>query len=157
MTHDAEEEELKQRVWTKMSKLGDFARRIANRNEELYNDCKRFMDRNAELERTLADLQAEMDTKENERKSVLLKMEREIDDVIVRVSTDGGDSAYGGEGKYKLIPMCCVCMSEPVRVVVNECGHLCMCRECAEEVHRTTNVCPLCKGPLDPSILVYFP
>lgn len=47
---------------------------------------------------------------------------------------------------------CVVCLSKPVKVAAQPCGHLCMCEDCAPSV---TDACPMCRQPLAAKLTVY--
>ena len=38
--------------------------------------------------------------------------------------------------------LCVVCMDNPQEVIFLECGHLCCCKVCSEQLHRE---CPICR------------
>lgn len=40
---------------------------------------------------------------------------------------------------------CTVCLDNPREVMIKECGHVCMCAECAERIRRGDNRCPVCR------------
>ena len=39
---------------------------------------------------------------------------------------------------------CCICIANPCNMVIVECGHMCLCEECAKIFN--DNKCPLCRG-----------
>jgi len=44
------------------------------------------------------------------------------------------------------INQCCICMENPKECAFNNCGHLCLCINCAKNIHNTKkNVCPICR------------
>lgn len=42
-------------------------------------------------------------------------------------------------------PPCVICMANPREVVILECGHVCCCADCAENL---TSSCPICRAPI---------
>ncbi|CAN7940965.1 unnamed protein product [Ixodes hexagonus] len=51
-------------------------------------------------------------------------------------------------------PSCVVCLSSPVEVMMLECGHVCVCTDCAEQVRDT---CPVCRAPIVRSVAAFLP
>lgn len=43
---------------------------------------------------------------------------------------------------------CVVCLSAPKNTTVLPCRHMCLCRDCAEELRLQTNKCPICRAPV---------
>ncbi|RID42997.1 hypothetical protein BRARA_J02838 [Brassica rapa] len=44
---------------------------------------------------------------------------------------------------------CVICLSEPRDVLVLPCRHMCMCVGCAKELRFQTNLCPVCRQPVE--------
>jgi hypothetical protein len=47
---------------------------------------------------------------------------------------------------------CCVCLDVPPTVLVDPCGHLCLCDTCNEILSVLSNqkrLCPVCRTPID--------
>ncbi|KAI3835132.1 hypothetical protein MKX03_019758 [Papaver bracteatum] len=44
---------------------------------------------------------------------------------------------------------CVICMTEPKDTAVLPCRHMCMCNECANELRRQTNKCPICRQHIE--------
>ncbi|XP_006288065.2 probable E3 ubiquitin-protein ligase LUL1 [Capsella rubella] len=44
---------------------------------------------------------------------------------------------------------CVVCLSEPRNITVLPCRHLCMCSGCAKVLRFQTNLCPVCRQPVE--------
>lgn len=42
-------------------------------------------------------------------------------------------------------PPCVICLTNPREVVILECGHVCCCADCAENL---ANTCPICRKPI---------
>ncbi|XP_040078734.1 mitochondrial ubiquitin ligase activator of NFKB 1-like [Ixodes scapularis] len=51
-------------------------------------------------------------------------------------------------------PNCVICLSNPVEVMMLECGHVCVCTDCAEQVRDT---CPVCRAPIARSVAAFLP
>lgn len=51
-------------------------------------------------------------------------------------------------------PNCVVCLSHPVEVMLLECGHVCLCTDCAEQGLR---YCPVCRAPIIRSVAAFLP
>ena len=43
---------------------------------------------------------------------------------------------------------CIICMDNPRNSVLIPCGHLGVCMECAQELQRTTKMCPVCRNKI---------
>lgn len=45
---------------------------------------------------------------------------------------------------------CTVCLDNPLEVVLQACGHVCLCQDCANRVTRGgDNLCPICRQHID--------
>ena len=44
---------------------------------------------------------------------------------------------------------CVVCLSEQREVILMNCGHVCVCAECAMQIMSTRPVCPVCRANID--------
>ncbi|CAN4111173.1 unnamed protein product [Withania somnifera] len=44
---------------------------------------------------------------------------------------------------------CVICMTEPKDTAVLPCRHMCLCGECAKELRRQSNKCPICRQPIE--------
>jgi len=44
---------------------------------------------------------------------------------------------------------CVICLSEPRDTAVLPCRHMCMCGECAKQLTRQSNKCPICRQPFE--------
>lgn len=51
-------------------------------------------------------------------------------------------------------PKCVVCLDNPIEIVVLECGHACLCLNCADQEIKT---CPMCRKKVHRLIPVYIP
>lgn len=51
---------------------------------------------------------------------------------------------------------CQICAQETELVVVNPCGHMGMCRDCANIINNTTKLCPFCRRNISNIINVYL-
>jgi len=52
-------------------------------------------------------------------------------------------------------PACCACLVEPATHAFFDCGHRCVCADCAAEVMRREAVCPICRAPIDRAVQIY--
>jgi len=41
--------------------------------------------------------------------------------------------------------LCVVCQDEDANIAIVDCGHLALCRGCADDIMRTTRECPMCR------------
>ena len=41
-----------------------------------------------------------------------------------------------------------VCLQNPREVVLLECGHICLCSDCAVEIMRSRPQCPICRADI---------
>ncbi|CBH16462.1 putative zinc finger protein [Trypanosoma equiperdum] len=68
-------------------------------------------------------------------------------EVVVGSSASGqGDDDDG---------LCVICLTLPKDTAVIPCRHMCLCKNCAEELVRHTPKCPVCRGPV--STLLHMP
>ncbi|XP_024537766.1 probable E3 ubiquitin-protein ligase LOG2 [Selaginella moellendorffii] len=44
---------------------------------------------------------------------------------------------------------CVICLSEPKDTTVLPCRHMCMCSDCANVLRHQTNLCPICRCPVE--------
>ncbi|KAL1223118.1 putative E3 ubiquitin-protein ligase LUL1 [Cardamine amara subsp. amara] len=59
-------------------------------------------------------------------------------------NVDGCDEDASNQGKE-----CVICLSEPCDTTVLPCRHLCMCSGCAKVLRFQTNLCPICRQPIE--------
>ncbi|XP_003740854.1 mitochondrial ubiquitin ligase activator of nfkb 1 [Galendromus occidentalis] len=52
-------------------------------------------------------------------------------------------------------PQCVVCMSNRVEVMLLECGHLCLCTDCCEQL--VDGLCPICRTVYTRQVAAYLP
>ena len=45
--------------------------------------------------------------------------------------------------------ICVVCLSEQREVILMNCGHVCVCAECAMQIMSTRPLCPVCRANID--------
>lgn len=50
--------------------------------------------------------------------------------------------------------LCVICLTNEKTTVVIPCRHLCLCKECAEELRQKGPKCPVCRGPLNQLVSV---
>ena len=53
-----------------------------------------------------------------------------------------------------LATQCVVCLHRPLDVVLEPCGHLCLCRGCSDRIKER---CPICRKPIVRKQFVYIP
>lgn len=70
------------------------------------------------------------------------------------ISSRGGSSSPNKPSRKgpKRRPWCVVCMAQPQEVAIDPCGHCCMCHTCVEAV----KTCPVCRGPIQKALRIYF-
>lgn len=79
-----------------------------------------------------------------------------------------GDNPNAGEGEVMvgstIVPhegeededgLCVICLTNPKDTAVMPCRHMCMCKECGEQLLRHKPVCPVCRAPI--STLLHMP
>lgn len=49
---------------------------------------------------------------------------------------------------------CLICLSNPRKTVILECGHICICQECANYVQESSQSCPVCRKPITSIVLI---
>ncbi|KAL3215392.1 hypothetical protein MRX96_034108 [Rhipicephalus microplus] len=52
------------------------------------------------------------------------------------------------------VPCCVICRTNPVEVMVLECGHVCLCTDCSELV---SGNCPMCRSPIKRIVAAFLP
>ena len=56
----------------------------------------------------------------------------------------GGAEDGGGDARE-----CVICMTDPRDTTVLPCRHMCMCSDCAKQLLRQSEKCPICRGAID--------
>ncbi len=51
---------------------------------------------------------------------------------------------------------CVVCLGQPREVILLDCGHVCVCANCANEIMRHQGLCPVCRAPIDRVATAYI-
>lgn len=51
---------------------------------------------------------------------------------------------------------CTVCLDNPREVMITNCGHVCMCAQCAERIRLGDNRCPVCRINIQSTRSVYI-
>lgn len=51
---------------------------------------------------------------------------------------------------------CVVCLGQHREVILLDCGHVCVCADCATEIMRTNPQCPVCRSPIDRVAAAYI-
>jgi len=64
-----------------------------------------------------------------------------------QADTDAADVETGS-------PLCVVCLNQPREVVLLDCGHICLCGDCAVALP-LPKLCPICRRPVDRIIPTY--
>ncbi|OQR77409.1 mitochondrial ubiquitin ligase activator of nfkb 1-like [Tropilaelaps mercedesae] len=52
-------------------------------------------------------------------------------------------------------PQCVVCLTNTVEVLLLECGHLCLCTDCCDQL--SDNLCPICRSMIIRQVAAYLP
>lgn len=52
------------------------------------------------------------------------------------------------------VPKCVVCLTNNIEVIILECGHACLCIDCAGDI---SEFCPVCRSPIERTALAYLP
>ena len=52
--------------------------------------------------------------------------------------------------------MCCVCLAAPKTHVLAQCGHLCACAGCVEDIKAKDGLCPICRSLAVLYVHVYY-
>ena len=47
------------------------------------------------------------------------------------------------------VQACVVCLGQQREVILLDCGHVCVCADCATEIMRTNPLCPVCRSNID--------
>lgn len=55
----------------------------------------------------------------------------------------------------KQAELCLVCSDKPIDVLIDPCGHGCLCEECAKEYLKRSSVCPMCKQRMEKIYLIF--
>jgi hypothetical protein len=50
---------------------------------------------------------------------------------------------------------CTVCLSNPLEIVVQPCGHVCLCRDCSQRIG-IGQYCPICRHLIERTHVVYL-
>ena len=62
------------------------------------------------------------------------------------MSTNGTDSPRSSSVSAQT---CVVCLSEQREVILMNCGHVCVCANCAMEIMATRPLCPVCRANIE--------
>ncbi|XP_013789242.1 mitochondrial ubiquitin ligase activator of nfkb 1-A-like [Limulus polyphemus] len=52
------------------------------------------------------------------------------------------------------LPLCVVCWTNPVEVMLLECGHVCLCTDCSDKVKER---CPVCRSDIERTVAAFLP
>ena len=58
--------------------------------------------------------------------------------------------------KRKRNNYCVVCLDEEITHTFTPCGHMCVCENCAEELIKAKNNCPMCRNNIESSMKIYI-
>jgi len=64
---------------------------------------------------------------------------------------------FGNEQSSSSSDECVICLSVQRDTLIIPCRHLCVCHQCAQELRRQTNKCPICRGSARAMVRVPFP
>ena len=53
--------------------------------------------------------------------------------------------------RIKELRECCVCMNNPIKIILIPCGHQCVCKSCSGEI----NLCPICRILVTSKVEIY--
>lgn len=84
------------------------------------------------------------------RKWDLLKRQKQIDDARKqrRLLNPSSSEENGNH------PVCVICLTNSVEVVILECGHACLCLFCSERIN---GKCPVCRSRVDRIVTAFLP
>merc|ERR1719309_516328 len=51
---------------------------------------------------------------------------------------------------------CTVCLDKPREVLIQNCGHVCLCSDCSARLRREDNKCPVCRQSIQSVQSVYI-
>ncbi|XP_067131684.1 mitochondrial ubiquitin ligase activator of nfkb 1-like [Centruroides vittatus] len=63
---------------------------------------------------------------------------------------------YGVQEERPNAPTCVVCLTNSVEMMILECGHACLCADCAEEIERRRQ-CPVCRSTITRVVTTFLP
>lgn len=66
-----------------------------------------------------------------------------------------GSTIVPHEGEEDEEGLCVICITNPKDTAVMPCRHMCMCKNCSEELLKHKPVCPVCRAPI--STLLHMP
>lgn len=66
-----------------------------------------------------------------------------------------GSTIVPHEGEEDEDGLCVICITNPKDTAVMPCRHMCMCKDCGEELLKHKPVCPVCRAPI--STLLHMP
>lgn len=81
--------------------------------------------------------------------------ERRYQDEVAQVKKMRKRSDHGNvQNSYENEEMCVVCLTNPRECVVLNCGHVCVCLDCVEELP-TPRKCPICRGLIARAVPIF--
>ncbi|VVB06012.1 unnamed protein product [Arabis nemorensis] len=69
--------------------------------------------------------------------------------VLQEIYGIGNTVEVNGEDENETGKECVICLTEPRDTTVFPCRHMCMCNGCAKLLRFQTNLCPICRQPVD--------
>ena len=99
-----------------------------------------------------------LEKKRREERLNQAKMERLKNRRARAVNYDNEQQTVNSNGTVTPLPessACVVCLTNPRELVLLDCGHVCLCAECFEQMN--TNTCPICRTPYRTFAPCYFP
>ena len=51
---------------------------------------------------------------------------------------------------------CCVCLNNPLEILVKPCGHICICFQCSQQLQIQSPKCPICRENVTSTERVYI-
>ena len=85
--------------------------------------------------------------------------EREEIRVLEEIREERPDNVmHHHEDDDRGLPPCCVCLNQRREIVLLECGHVCLCADCAERLmrHDRERRCPICRRPVERFLGAYL-
>jgi hypothetical protein len=77
-----------------------------------------------------------------------------VDPTAQRSESPQADATAGVVDDEDEDGLCVICLTNEKTTVVIPCRHLCLCKECAEELRQKGPKCPVCRGPLNQLVSV---
>lgn len=89
------------------------------------------------------------------KKYIAVVNERRYQDEIAQLKKMRKKSGHDNvRNNYENEEMCVVCLTNPRECVVLNCGHVCLCLDCVEDLPRPRK-CPICRGFIDRVVPIF--